>query len=137
MTEKPILASQRPLSPHLGIYKLPLLPLLSILHRITGAALAFGTVILVAWLWAAAYDEKCFALIHAFFRGWFGKILLMGWTFAFYFHFWNGIRHLFWDIGKGLTLPVAERTGWTVLGASLILTVITWINLLTDTGSPQ
>jgi succinate dehydrogenase / fumarate reductase cytochrome b subunit len=135
--DKPLLTSERPLSPHLGIYRWQLTMALSILHRITGAALAVGTVVLVAWLWAAAYDEKCFANIHDFFSGWFGKILLMGWTFAFYFHFWNGIRHLFWDMGKGFTIPVAYRTGWTVIGASFIFTVITWINLLTATGASQ
>jgi succinate dehydrogenase / fumarate reductase cytochrome b subunit len=126
----------RPLSPHLGIYRPQLTSMLSILHRITGAALAFGTILLVAWLWSAAYSPACFAEIHRFFTGIFGRLLLIGWTFAFYFHFWNGIRHLCWDMGKGLSIPVAYRTGWIVLIASLAFTVITWINLL-HAGSAQ
>lgn len=120
----------RPLSPSLTIYRPQITSALSILHRITGIALATGTILLVGWLWSAAYSPECFGEIHRFFSGWLGKIMLMGWTFAFYFHFWNGIRHLCWDMGLGFRIPVACRTGWIVLLASITFTVITWVNLL-------
>jgi succinate dehydrogenase / fumarate reductase cytochrome b subunit len=137
MTQKNISSSERPLSPHLGIYRPQLTSMLSILHRITGAALAVGTVILVGWLWSAAYSPHCFTGIHTFFSGWIGRLMLMGWTFAFYFHFWNGIRHLVWDMGKGFEIQTVYRTGWTVFIASLLFTVITWVNLLTHAGAAQ
>jgi len=129
MTQKSTLSSERPLSPHLGIYRWQLTMTMSILHRMTGAALAVGTALLVGWLWAAAYNASCFAGIHVFLISPLGKLMLMGWSFAFYFHLCNGVRHLGWDIGKGFEIPDAYRSGWAVVAVSLVLTLLTWAKL--------
>jgi succinate dehydrogenase / fumarate reductase cytochrome b subunit len=134
MTEKSSPTIERPLSPHLQIYRWQMTMALSILHRITGAALAVGTIVLVGWLWAAAYSPEYFQGIHGFFTHIIGKLLLMGWSFAFYFHFCNGIRHLFWDIGKGFDIPNVYRSGWTVITVSSILTILTWISIFSTPG---
>jgi len=124
MTEK--MQHTRPLSPHLQIFKWHITMAVSILHRVTGVALGIGSLLLVGWLWSAAYDVSCFAAMHKFFSSFFGKLLLFGWTAAFYFHFCNGIRHLVWDTGRAFEIHTAERTGWAVVGATGVLTLITW-----------
>lgn len=116
----------RPLSPHIGIYKPQISSVLSILHRITGIALAVGTVPLVGWLWSAAYSAGCFAAISAFFSTAIGIALLIGWSFALYFHLANGIRHLFWDAGLGYSIPAMTRSGILVILAAFGLTGGTW-----------
>lgn len=131
MNQKALKIDTRPLSPHLQIYKWHLTMMVSILHRITGVALAVGTVLLVGWLWAAAYDAEWFAAIHNFFAGWLGKLILFGWSLAFYFHLCNGIRHLFWDMGKGFEIHTAERSAWAVFIAGALLTLLTWGGILT------
>jgi len=136
MTQKTHLpATLRPLSPHLQVYKPQLTSMLSITHRATGVALSLGTILLVAWLWAAAYSADCFEHISAFCGSIPGMILLFGWSFAFYFHLCNGIRHLFWDIGKGFDIPAAYRSGYAVIIGSGVLTAITWIAVLSDGGT--
>jgi succinate dehydrogenase / fumarate reductase cytochrome b subunit len=119
--------AQRPLSPHLQIYQPQLTSVLSILHRGAGLALAVGTVFLVGWLFAAAFNSGWFSLAEAFWYSWIGRLMLLGWTFSFFFHLCNGIRHLFWDAGWGLDLKTAYRSGWTVVGSSVVLTLIAWI----------
>lgn len=128
-------ASERPLSPHLQVYRPQLTSVLSITHRITGVALAAGTILLVSWLWSAAYSSVCFNSINGFLAGILGRIMLFGWSFAFYFHLCNGIRHLFWDIGKGFTIPVAYRSGHAVIIATIVLTGLTWIAVLAEGGA--
>ncbi len=118
----------RPLSPHLTIYRLPMLALLSITHRITGVALTAGTLILVYWLLALAAGPDAYADASAVFGSVFGQIVLFGFSWALYYHLCNGIRHLVWDIGKGLDLESADSSGVIVLGASVLLTVLTWIS---------
>jgi succinate dehydrogenase / fumarate reductase cytochrome b subunit len=118
---------QRPLSPHLQIYKWQLTSVLSIIHRGSGLALAVGTVFLVWWLFAAAYNPSWFSLAQAFWYSWFGRLLLLGWTFSFFFHLCNGIRHLVWDSGWGFDLKTTYFTGWLVVAASTALTLIAWI----------
>ncbi len=118
----------RPLSPHLTIYRLPMLALLSITHRITGVALTAGTLILVYWLLALAAGPDAYADASAVFGSVFGQIVLFGFSWALYYHLCNGIRHLVWDIGKGLDLESADSSGIIVLGASVLLTVLTWIS---------
>ena len=93
--------------------------------------MAFGTVLLVAWLWAAAYNAECYAGITSFLGSIIGRIMLVGWTFAFYFHLGNGIRHLFWDVGIGFSLPALHRSGWTVVIFSIIFTAVTWWCIMT------
>jgi succinate dehydrogenase / fumarate reductase cytochrome b subunit len=115
--------ADRPLSPHLQIYKPQLTSMLSISHRLTGAALGLGTLFLVWWLIAAATGDGAFATAQAFFGSWLGLLLLFGWTFSFFFHLCNGVRHLMWDTGYGLDLHTAYTTGWMVLAASGALTL--------------
>lgn len=103
----------------------------SILHRVTGVALAVGTVLLVGWLWAAAYNLACFNGIQKFLTSDLGKWMLLGWTASFYLHFCNGIRHLFWDVGYGFEPATSKRTAWLVFIATAFFTTCTW---LTATG---
>jgi len=117
----------RPLSPHLQVYKPQLTSVLSILHRATGIALAVGTLLLVWWLVAAATGENAFADVQAFIGSWIGKLLLLGWSFAIFYHTCNGIRHLFWDAGRGYELETAYATGRIVVAAAIILTIGAWL----------
>jgi succinate dehydrogenase / fumarate reductase cytochrome b subunit len=118
---------QRPLSPHLQVYKPQLTSVLSITHRATGLALAGGTIFLVWWLLAAATSDSAFALAQAFWYSWIGRLLLLGWTWSLFFHLCNGIRHLFWDAGYGFELKTTYSSGWTVVTASVALTLVAWI----------
>ena len=116
----------RPLSPHLQVYRPQLTSVLSIMHRITGVALAFGTLLLIYWLAAAASGPEAFDTAQALTGSILGRLLLFGWTFALFYHLCNGIRHLCWDAGWGFELPTVYRTGWTVVVASLVLTLGSW-----------
>ena len=100
---------------------------LSILHRITGIALAAGTLLLVYWLWAAAGGQASYFSANALIGGWFGRLLLFGWTFALFYHLFNGIRHLAWDSGKGFELRTAWLSGMLVLLVTVVATVLAWI----------
>jgi succinate dehydrogenase / fumarate reductase, cytochrome b subunit len=117
----------RPISPHLQIYKPQLTSVLSISHRITGLALAAGTVLLVAWIVGAAKGPDAFAVVSGFLRNPVGLVLLFGWSVALFYHLANGIRHLFWDAGYGFELTAAYRSGWMVIGATVLLTGLAWI----------
>ena len=120
-------SSHRPLSPHLQVYRPQLTSMLSILHRITGVALAVGTLLLIYWLAAAASGPAAFETAQGFIGSILGRLLLLGWTFALFYHLCNGIRHLFWDAGWGFELVDAYRSGWLVVGASAALTLLSWI----------
>lgn len=120
-------AGNRPLSPHLQVYRPQLTSMLSILHRITGVALAVGTLLLVYWLAAAAGGAESYAVAQGFIGSFFGQLLLFGWTVALFYHLANGIRHLFWDAGYGFELPTVQRSGLAVLAATAVLTVVSWI----------
>lgn len=117
----------RPLSPHLGIYRFPLSAVLSISHRISGVALSAGLLVLVLWLWGAAYAPKLYDVIDRFLEGFLGQAVLCLWSFALFFHLCSGIRHLFWDIGKGFDLATTHRTDKFVIIGSLALTAAAWI----------
>jgi succinate dehydrogenase / fumarate reductase cytochrome b subunit len=119
--------AQRPLSPHLSIYKPQLTSVLSISHRATGIVLSIGTVFLVWWLVAAASGERAFAAAQAFWASWLGLLLLFGWTFSLFFHLCNGIRHLVWDAGWGFELRQTYLSGWIVVASSGALTLVAWI----------
>ena len=116
----------RPLSPHLGIYRWQITNALSILHRLSGVALSVGTLFLAAWLWAAAYNGDYFHEWQEFYAGPIGILMLFGWSVVFYYHLGNGIRHLFWDMGKGFELPTVTKTGLFNLGFTALATLITW-----------
>ena len=120
-------AGNRPLSPHLQVYRPQLTSMLSIAHRITGVALAVGTLRLVYWLAAAAGGPESYAAAQGFIGSFFGQLLLFGWTIALFYHLANGIRHLFWDAGYGFELPTVQRSGHAVLAATVVLTVVSWI----------
>lgn len=118
---------QRPLSPHIGIYKPQITSVLSILHRMTGVALAFGAILLTYWLSAGAYGPEAFARAQDFMGSWLGRLILLGLTYSLFYHLCNGIRHLAWDAGWGFELPKLRVTGWLVFLASIILTGATWV----------
>ncbi|MDF1794028.1 MAG: succinate dehydrogenase, cytochrome b556 subunit [Thalassobaculaceae bacterium] len=120
-------AHNRPLSPHLQVYKPQLTSILSISHRATGIALAVGTLLLVWWLLAAAAGPEAFATAQGFLGSWFGLLILFGFSYALMYHLCNGIRHLFWDAGYGFELETAYNSGWMTVGASVVLTIIAWI----------
>ncbi|MFO1242158.1 MAG: succinate dehydrogenase, cytochrome b556 subunit [Rickettsiales bacterium] len=119
--------SQRPLSPHLQVYKPEISSSLSIFHRITGLALAFGSLILAVWLWTLAYGGPFSEGIYNFFGSTFGQICLIGWSAALYYHLGNGIRHLFWDAGYGFEVQTMIKTGYAVLLFTLLTTTGTWL----------
>ena len=120
-------AVRRPLSPHLQVYKPQITSVLSIFHRMTGVALSAGTLLLVWWLVAAATSEGAYATVSGFIRSPIGWLLLFGWSVALWFHFCNGLRHLFWDFGHGFELPQVHASGKAVLVATGVLTLLTWI----------
>ncbi len=124
----------RPTSPHLTVYRWQITMVLSIMHRITGMGLVVGTALLVAWLYVAAYDAANYSYMHDLLSSIPGKLLLLGWTLAFYFHLANGIRHLFWDMGQGFSIPQTTRSGWAVLIFTLIMTGATWCPYVMDAG---
>lgn len=119
-------SDQRPLSPHLTIYRPQITSMLSILHRITGVALFVGTALVVTWLWSVAYAPSFYLTLHGWLSSSLGHFLLFGWMFSFYYHLSNGIRHLFWDIGWGFTIQQLTRSGWTVLIFTCAMTAATW-----------
>jgi len=117
----------RPLSPDLQIYRPQLTSVLSITHRLTGIALSIGSPLLVCWLIAAAAGPATYATLHGFLASWLGLLLLLGWTFSFFFHLCNGIRHLFWDAGYGFDLQTIYASGWAVVAISIGLTLSAWV----------
>jgi succinate dehydrogenase / fumarate reductase cytochrome b subunit len=120
-------ADNRPLSPHLQIYRPQITSVLSILHRISGVILSFGLVVLVYWLASAAAGPAAYSSAVAMLGSGFGKFLLFGWTLAFFYHLLNGIRHLVWDTGRGFEIPEVYRSGWTVVVLALVMTGAFWI----------
>ena len=116
------MADNRPLSPHLGIYRWQITMTMSILHRATGVALAVGSILLVWWLVAAGIGPDAFDCVHRAMSSVIGQVLLIGWTFSLYYHLCNGIRHLCWDAGWGFEIKSMYVTGYTVWVVALALT---------------
>jgi succinate dehydrogenase / fumarate reductase cytochrome b subunit len=117
---------ERPLSPHVWIYRWQIGNTLSILHRVTGVALAVGLPVLCYWFASLASGEHSYGVAMRILGGPAGLILLPGWTFAFLYHLLNGVRHLFWDVGKGFERTQRHASGWfAVLGAAA-LTICVW-----------
>ena len=117
---------ERPLSPHLQIYRRSIHMMMSIVHRITGVALYFGTLLLAAWLLAAAMGPGQFALVNGLLASLPGKLVLVGYTWALIHHMFGGIRHLIWDTGRGLDLASVKRISWLTILGSLLATVLIW-----------
>jgi succinate dehydrogenase / fumarate reductase cytochrome b subunit len=128
-------ADNRPLSPHLQIYRPQITSVLSILHRITGVTLSIGIFVLVGWLAAAAGGDQAYETMTGVMGSIPGRILLFGWSLAFFYHLLNGIRHLEWDTGRGFEIPQVVRSGWTVVILAVFLTVIFWAALLAGGGA--
>ena len=119
--------TQRPLSPHLQIYRPQLTSVLSITHRATGIALLVGTLVLVYWLLAAASGAEAYGSAQQLLGSWLGRLVLLGFSFALFFHLCNGIRHLFWDAGLGFELKTAYASGNAVVIVSIAMTVLAWV----------
>ena len=119
-------AVNRPLSPHLQIYKPQLTSVLSITHRGTGIFLTLGALFLGCWLMSIANGPESFSRLAIHINAWYGQIVLYAWVFSLYYHLSNGIRHLFWDAGLGLDIKTTYRSGYAVVIISILLTVITW-----------
>ena len=118
--------ASRPLSPHLFIYRWPVTMVMSILHRITGAALYVGTALLAWWLIAAATGERAFAIANGFLGSWLGLLILFGYSWTILHHMLGGIRHLVWDFGIGLGKGTRDMLAWANLIGSAGLTVLLW-----------
>jgi succinate dehydrogenase / fumarate reductase cytochrome b subunit len=124
----------RPLSPHLQVYRPQFTTILSILHRMTGVALGLGALGLVAWLAALAAGPEAFGVAQAIARSWLGCLVLVGFTWALFYHLCNGIRHLFWDAGMGFELETARLSGYTTAAASFVLTALAWLMGILGSG---
>ncbi len=119
--------SGRPLSPHLQIWRFTVTMAASITHRGTGAAIYGGSLLLAVWLYALSFSPSLYALISGFVNSPFGFIIIAGYVWALSFHMMNGLRHLYWDSGRGLAPKTATMTAWLVYGASILLTAfILW-----------
>lgn len=116
----------RPLSPHLQVYRPQLTSVLSILHRITGVLLSFGLIAVIAWVLALAAGPERYDSVTGFFASGPVLLILLGATAAFFYHLLNGIRHLCWDAGWLLDLRGAYASGWTVVGLTIVLTALAW-----------
>jgi succinate dehydrogenase cytochrome b subunit len=128
--------AERPLSPHLQIYRPMLTMMMSIMHRITGFALYFGMLILAWWVNAAA-GPNGYGKFEAFAGSWIGRLILFGFTWALIHHMLGGIRHLIWDTGRGFKLNEVEWLAAANLIGSIAITVILWIIGLLAMGGPQ
>jgi succinate dehydrogenase / fumarate reductase cytochrome b subunit len=129
--------NQRPLSPHLGVYKFMYTMSLSIMHRITGVAATFGFLAFVWWLMALAGGPGAYESAVRVLTSPVAKLLLIGFTFSFVYHFCNGIRHLVWDTGRGLERAQARRSGAVVVVAALLITVlVVWLGCAALAGTP-
>ena len=118
----------RPLSPHLQVYRWQMGNTLSILHRITGVALALGLVALAYWLISIASGEESYEAAMRMFSSPLGLLFLIGWTFSFIYHTLNGVRHLVWDAGYGFERAARRASGWFAVGGALLLTLcICWL----------
>jgi succinate dehydrogenase cytochrome b subunit len=118
--------SERPLSPHLQIYRWYLTMALSIGHRVSGIGLALGLILFTWWLLALASGPEAFATVQAVMHSWIGVLVLFIYTFALFYHLGNGVRHLVWDAGYGFDIEIAARSGIAVLAFAGIMTVLTW-----------
>ena len=116
----------RPMSPHLSIYRPLINMMMSIVHRMTGAALYFGTLLLAWWLIAAASGPQYFAFVRGLFAHPLGQLVLLGYTWALIHHMLGGLRHLYWDTGRGFNISTVNALSWLSLISSVALTAAVW-----------
>lgn len=126
MSDSQALKKQRPLSPHLQVYKPQMTSVLSIMHRAAGVALALGTLMVAWWLIAAATSEEAYEYAQAFAASPLGTFMIFGWSVALFYHLSNGVRHLFWDLGYLFKIENAYKAGYLVLLSTLVLTGSAW-----------
>lgn len=119
--------SNRPLSPHLQIYRWQISMLTSIAHRASGIVLSVGSVFLAIWLISAANGPDAYAAVNGLAASWLGQLIMFLWSFALFYHLCNGVRHLVWDVGVGLDLETARLTGFVAIGVAAALTIFVWI----------
>lgn len=119
--------SERPISPHLQIYRPQLTSVLSILHRAAGVFLSCGVPFLVFWIWSIGQGADAYQGGRLFFASLIGRTLLLAWSFCFYYHLCNGVRHLVWDVGRGFDMETVYRGGWLVVVGSAVMTLATWV----------
>lgn len=131
-TEEP--ARARPLSPHLQIYRPQINMVMSILHRITGAALYIGSLLLAWWLFAAATGPDYFAFVNGLFSTWPGMIVLVGYTWALIHHMLGGLRHFVWDTGAGFDIATVNLLSWATIILSVPLTAVLWLYIASEKG---
>ncbi|MGB1176311.1 MAG: succinate dehydrogenase, cytochrome b556 subunit [Candidatus Puniceispirillaceae bacterium] len=124
------MARPRPLSPHLQVYRPQLTSMMSITHRATGVALTTGTLVLAAWLVALALGGETYTMAAMAVAHPLGQFVLFGYSAALIYHALNGIRHLSWDLGRGLTIPDVYRSGHIVLFLTFLLTACLWLAIL-------
>jgi succinate dehydrogenase / fumarate reductase cytochrome b subunit len=115
----------RPLSPHLSIYRPQLTSMTSILTRITGNAMLLSALLIVWWFLAAASGPEYFAIVNGFLTSWFGDLIMVLSVLGLWYHTLAGIRHLIWDNAVMMDIPTAEKLGWVCIGGSVLLTLIT------------
>jgi succinate dehydrogenase / fumarate reductase cytochrome b subunit len=125
---------ERPLSPHLSVYRPQINMVMSIMHRITGSALYFGTLLLAAWLVAAALGPDAYAFVGRLFRHPLGLLVLLGYSWALIHHMLGGLRHLIWDTGGGLDIGSVDALSWLTIVASLLTTAAVWAAALSARG---
>lgn len=119
--------AERPLSPHLQVYRLPLTAIISISHRLTGIALGGGLLLLVWWLVAAAEGRPSYETAQWFLESWVGSFILIGFAFALSFHMLGGIRHLIWTAGYGFDKATSQRASAAIVVGAIFLTVVIWL----------
>lgn len=128
-------SDHRPLSPHLQIYRPQWTSILSISHRASGVTNSIGALLVIYWLVALASGPEAFAGAQAVLGSWPGLVILFLFTLGLFYHLCNGIRHLFWDAGKGFDLTTAYRSGQAAVGGAVVLTLLVWIVALTTGGA--
>jgi len=119
--------TNRPLSPHLQVYRPQITSILSILHRLTGIALTGGAVLFSYWIMAATYGPEAFGHAQALLGSWIGQLILWGMTFSLFYHLANGIRHLAWDVGWGYELDKLRTSGWLTVVFAVAMTALTLV----------
>jgi succinate dehydrogenase / fumarate reductase cytochrome b subunit len=127
-------AHARPLSPHLQIYRPQINMVMSIVHRITGAALYFGTLLLAWWLFAAATGPDYFDFVNGLFATWPGMVIIVGYTWALIHHMLGGLRHFVWDTGSGLDIASVNLLSWATIILSVLLTAALWLYIASEKG---
>ena len=118
---------QRPMSPHLQVYRPQISSILSIMSRVTGIVSTVGTLMLVWWLVAAAAGPHAYGIVQSFLHSPVGLFVLFGWTAALFYHFFAGLRHLAWDMGFGYDLQEMHSSGWAIIIATVVFTVAVWV----------